>query len=101
MIAPFAVSSALLFGFSKMRRLALIYGVSLYTASLGNGIIYSLGSDFNFLGLKHLQYSIYTKEYQFYPICPIGTTTHVGWDPTIPRDVPYIPGVRGAITCAR
>jgi len=84
-----------------MRRLGLIYGVLLYAASFGNGIIYSLGSDFNVLGLKHRQYSIYTREYQFYPICPIGTTAHVGWDATIAHDVPYIPDVKGAITCAR
>ena len=101
MITPFAVSSALLLGFSEMRRLGLIYGVLLYAASLGNGIIYSLGGDYNPLGLKRLQYSIYTKEYQFYPICPIGTTAHVGWDPTIASDVLYVPGVKGAITCAR
>jgi hypothetical protein len=102
MIAPFAVSIVLLCGFSKMRQLCLIYGVLLYSASLGNGIIYSLGSSFNLLGLQRLQYSIYTKEYQFNPICTIGTTAHVGWDPTTANDLSlYLPGVKGAITCIR
>ena len=84
----FAVSIVLLFGISKMRWLSLAYGLLLYAASLGNGIIYSLGPEFNPLGLKHLPYSIYGKEYQVDPICPIGTTAHVAWDGT-------------AITCIR
>ena len=71
MIAPFAVSIVLLFGISKMRWLSLAYGLLLYAASLGNGIIYYLGADFNLLGLQHLPYSIY-KEHQVDPICPIG-----------------------------
>jgi hypothetical protein len=99
MIAPFAVSLMLLFGFSKMRWLSLSYGLLLYAASLGNGIIFSLGPDFNLLGLQHLQYSIYTREYQVNPTCPIGTTAHVGWDGTAANDLPGVPGVRGRITC--
>src|SRR5260370_36926861 len=87
MIAPFAVSIVLLFAVSKMRRLTLAYGLLLYAASLGNGIIYCLGADFNLFGL-HLPYSIYGKDYQYDPICPIGTTAHVAWDGT-------------AITCIR
>jgi hypothetical protein len=98
MIAPFAVSIVLLFGLSKMRRLSLAYGLLLYAASLGNGIIFCLGSDFNLLGLPHLQYSIYTKEFQTGPICPI-TTAHIGWDGTDIRDLPGQPGVKGRITC--
>jgi hypothetical protein len=101
MIAPFAVSIVLLFGLSKMRRLSLSYGLLLYAASLGNGIIFCLGPDFNLLGLQHLQYSIYTKEYQVNPTCPIGTTAHVGWDGTAATDLPGVLGVRGRITCIR
>src|SRR6516165_1148716 len=47
MIAPFAVSIVLLFGVSKMRWPSLAYGLLLYAASLGNGIIYCLGDDFS------------------------------------------------------
>jgi len=99
MIAPFAVSLMLLFGLSKMRWLSLSYGLLLYAASFGNGIIFCLGPDFNLLGLQHLQYSIYTREYQINPTCPVGTTAHVGWDGTAAGDIPGVPGVRGRITC--
>jgi hypothetical protein len=101
MIAPFAVSFVLLFAVSKMRRLTLAYGVLLYAASLTNGVIYCLGSDFSLLGLQHLDYSIYGKGYQFDPICPIGTTAHVGWDGTAAGHVAYRPDVKGRITCIR
>ena len=94
MIAPFAVSIMLLFGLSKMRRLSLAYGLLLYAASLANGIIFCLGSDFNLLGLQHLEYSIYTKEFRTGPICPI-RTAHIGWDGTDVRE----PGVKGWFTC--
>jgi hypothetical protein len=88
MIAPFAVSIVLLFSVSKMRWLSLGYGLLLYTASLGNGIVYCLGADFNLLGLQRLPYSIYSKEYLQDPTCPSGTTAHIAWDGT-------------AITCVR
>jgi hypothetical protein len=101
MITPFAVSIVLLFGLSKMRRLTLAYGLMLYAASLGNGIIYSLGADLNLFGLQHLPYSIYTKEYQDHPICPIGSTAHIGWDGTADSESPFLPGVKGRITCIR
>jgi hypothetical protein len=100
MIAPFAVSIVLLFGLSKMRRLSLAYGLLLYAASLVNGIIFCLGSDFNLLGLQHVQYSIYTKPFQTDPICPIGTA-HIGWDGTDVRDLAGEPGVKGWFTCIR
>ena len=99
MIAPFSVSIVLLFGVSRMRWLSLGYGLLLYAASFGNAIIYCLGADFNLLGLQHLQYSIYTREYQINPTCPVGTTAHVGWDGTAAGDIPGVPGVRGRITC--
>jgi hypothetical protein len=98
MIAPFAVSIVLLFGLSKMRRLSLAYGLLLYAASLVNGVIFCLGSDFNLLGLQHLQYSIYTKEFQTGPICPI-RTAHIGWDGADVRDLLGEPGVKGWFTC--
>jgi hypothetical protein len=79
MIAPFAVTIVLLCGISKMRRLSIAYGLLLYAASLGNGIVYCSGTDFNPLGLQRLRYSIYSKEYRQDPICPIGTTAHVAW----------------------
>jgi hypothetical protein len=102
MIAPFAVSILLLFGISKMRWLGLGYGLLLYVASLTNGIIYGLGPDFKLFGLQHLlSYSIYGKGYQFYPICPIGTTAHIGWDGTLASDVLYHPDLKGRITCIR
>jgi hypothetical protein len=101
MIAPFAVSMVLLIRDARMRWLGLSYGLMLYAASLGNSIIYCLGSDFNLLGLRHLNYSIYGKGYQFYPICPIGTTAHVGWDGAAAGELPYGPPVRGKITCIR
>jgi hypothetical protein len=82
MIAPLAVSIVLLFGVSKVRWPTLAYGLLLYTASLGNGIVYSLGTDFNLLGLQRLQYSIYSKYYQQDPTCPIRTTAHIAWDGT-------------------
>jgi hypothetical protein len=80
MIAPFAVAILLLFSISKMRRLSLSYGLLLYTASLTNGVIYGLGADFNLFDLGHLPYSIYGKDYQDYPICPIATTAQVAWE---------------------
>jgi hypothetical protein len=101
MIAPFAVSIVLLFGLSKMRRLSLAYGLLLYAASLGNGIIFALGPDFNLLGLQHLPYSIYTKEFQAEPICPVRTTAHIGWDGTDARYLFYMHGVKGRFTCTR
>lgn len=103
MIAPFIVSTVLLFGFSKMPRLSLVYGLMLYAASLGNAIIYCLGADFNLLGLQHLDYSIYGKSYQFDPICRIGTTAHVGWDGTATDHIAYAyrPDIKGRITCIR
>jgi len=99
MIAPFVVAIMILFGLSRMRRLTIVYGLVLYASSLVNGIIYMLGSDFTLLGLPHLQYSIYTKEYQYYPICPIGTTAHVEWDGTAAIDVPLYSDVKGAVIC--
>ena len=101
MIAPFAVSIVLLFGVSSMRSLSLGYGLLLYAASLGNGIIYCLGADFNLLDLQHLEYSIYREQYQTDPICPIATTAHVAWDGTDPSDVFGVPGVKGRIICVR
>ena len=103
MIAPLAVSIVLLFSFSKMCRLSLVYGLMLYAASLGNAIIYYLGADFDLLGLQHLDYSIYGKSYQFDPICPIGTTAHVGWDGTDIGHIAYAyrPDIKGRITCIR
>lgn len=103
MIAPFVVSIALLSGLSNKPRLALVYGVLLYVASLVNGMIYCLGADFNPFGLERLRYSIYGQEYQFYPICPIATTAHVGWDGTAVGEVPLPPGlpfgVQGKFIC--
>lgn len=101
MIAPLAVSFVLLFGISNMRWV-LSYGLLLYAASLGNAIIYCLGADFDLLGLQHLDYSIYGKSYQFDPICPIGTTAHVGWDGTDGHIAyAYRPDIKGRITCIR
>ena len=77
MIAPFAVSILFLVGARKMRGLSLIYGLLLYTASLGNGIVYLWGADFSPLGLQRLPYSIYSKSHQQDPTCPIGKTAHV------------------------
>lgn len=101
MIAPFAVSILIIFGMSKVPRLTIAYGLLLYGASLTNGIVYCLGPDFNIFGLRHLPYSIYGEGYQFYPICPIGTTAHVGWDESAASDVLYHRGVKGRITCAQ
>jgi hypothetical protein len=101
MIAPFAVSIVLLCGLSNMGWLSLGYGLLLYAASLGNGIIYCLGPDFNLLGLQHLPYSIYGPGHHSDPICPIRTTAHVAWDGTVASDLPLEPGVHGRITCIR
>ena len=101
MIAPFAVSIVLLFGVSRMRSLNLGYGLMLYAASLGNGMIYCLGPDFNLLDLQHLQYSIYREQYQTDPICPIATTVHVAWDGTDLSEVFGVPGVKGKMICVR
>jgi hypothetical protein len=101
MIGPFAVSIVLLFAVSKIRRLSLAYGLLLYVASLGNAIIYYLGADFNLVGLKRFEYSIYSKKYQSDPICAIGTTAHVAWDGTAASDLPGEPGVKGRIVCIR
>ena len=86
MIAPFAVSIVLLCDVSKMRWASLAYGILLYAASLGNGIIYCSGADFDLLGLQRFPYSIYSKEY-LDPICPIGTTAHIAWDRTVSPEV--------------
>jgi hypothetical protein len=94
------VSMILLFGLSKMRRLTLAYGLLLYAASLVNCVIFCLGSDFDSLGLQHVQYSIYTKPFQTDPICPI-RTAHIGWDGTDVRDLPGEPGIKGWFTCIR
>jgi hypothetical protein len=106
MIAPFAVSIVLLICDARMRWLGLSYGLMLYAASLANCMIYCLGSDFNLLGLQRLSYSIYGNGYQFYPICPIGKTAHVGWDGAAAGELPFGPNVRpfgpplrGKITC--
>jgi hypothetical protein len=100
MIAPFAVSIVLVFGLAKMRYLSLAYGLLLYAASFGNAIIYCLGADFNLFGLQHFQYSIYGDGYQYYPICPIGTTVHVEWDGTAATEDPFH-HVKGAMICTR
>jgi hypothetical protein len=101
MIAPFAVSIVLLSGVSKMRWPSLAYGLLLYAASLGNGIIYCLGPDFSLLGLKHLQYSIYSKEHRSERTCPIATTAHVAWDGTAATDLPGWSMIKGRIICIR
>jgi hypothetical protein len=88
-IAPFAVSIVLLFGVSKMRWPSMAYGLLLYTASVGNSIVYCLDADFSLLGLQRFPYSIYYGYGNRRDLtCPIGTTAHVGWDGT-------------AITCVR
>jgi hypothetical protein len=103
MIGPFAVASVLLFTIVKLRWLSLAYGILLYAASLGNAVIYCLGADSTPFGLHHLEYSIYGKSYQFDPVCPIGTTAHVGWDANPAKPVPYAyrPDIRGRVTCIR
>jgi hypothetical protein len=82
MLAPFAVATVLLIGIKKFAWPSLAYGLMLYSASLGNGIVYSLGPDFNLLSLQRLPYSIYSKYHQDEPTCPISTTAHIGWDGT-------------------
>jgi hypothetical protein len=83
MLAPFAVATVLLLGVTKFAWPSLAYGLMLYSASLGNGIVYSLGPDFDLLGLERLPYSIYSKYYGAHePTCPISTTAHIGWDGT-------------------
>jgi hypothetical protein len=82
MLAPFAVATVLLFGITKFAWPSLAYGLMLYSASLGNGIVYSLGPDFDLLGLQRLPYSIYSKYYSHEPTCPIRTTAHIAWDGT-------------------
>lgn len=82
MIAPFAVSIILLFGVSRMRWPSLAFGLLLYAASLGNGIVYSLGTDLNLLGLERLPYSIYGEYNAQHLPCPIATTAHIAWDGT-------------------
>jgi hypothetical protein len=101
MIAPFAVSIVFLFGASSIRWFNLTYGLLLYGASLANGVIYCLGSDFNLLGLERLGYSIYSKSYQVDAICPIATTAHVAWDGTATSPIYGVPGVYGRIICIR
>jgi hypothetical protein len=81
MIAPFAVSTVLLLGV-KVPWSSLTYGLLLYAASLGNGIVYCLGPDYNLFGLERLQYSIYSKYHPQDVTCPIITTAHIGWDGT-------------------
>ena len=88
MIAPFAVSIILLVGTSTKRWPSLAYGLALYAASLGNCIVFCMGADFTPLNLKHLQYSIYGKEHQQAPTCPIGTTAHVAWGGTAITCIP-------------
>lgn len=100
MIAPFAVSIVLFCGASKMRWPGLAYGLLLYTASLGNGIVYSLGGDFHPFGLQRLRYSIYVKEYQQDPTCPIGRTAHVAINPE-KRVIASNDWWETAITCVR
>jgi hypothetical protein len=100
MIAPFAVSIVLLFGVSKLRWPSLAYGLLLYAASLGNGIIYCLGNNSSPLALKHLPYSIYSnEEIRSKRTCPIGTTAHVAWDGTAAGDLPFWPEIKGRIIC--
>ena len=82
MLAPFAVATMLLFGIPKFFWPSLTYGLMLYSASFANGIVYSLGPDFDLLGLQRVPYSIYSKYYQHGPTCPISTTAHIGWDGT-------------------
>jgi hypothetical protein len=101
MIAPFAVSIVLLFGVSKMRWASLAYGLLLYAASLGNGIVYSLGPNFDLLGLQRLPYSIYGKNHQQDPTCPIGTTAHVAWDATAAGIERYIANHKGRLICTQ
>jgi hypothetical protein len=81
MIGPFAVSTVLLLGV-KIPWSSLAYGLLLYAASLGNGIVYRLGPDYNLFGLQRLQYSIYSKYHPPDVTCPIITTAHIGWDGT-------------------
>jgi hypothetical protein len=99
MIAPFVVSMVLLFGVSRIGWPTLAYGVLLYAASLGNGMIYGLGADFNLLGSKHFEYSIYSKEYQHASICPIATTAHVAWNGTDPNNFFGWSGIKGRMIC--
>jgi len=101
MIAPFVLAIVLHFGFSRVRSLSLGYGLLLYMASLANGVIYCLGSDFELLDLQHHDYSIYGKSYQVDPICPIATTAHVAWDGTDPSAIYGVPGLHGRIICVR
>jgi hypothetical protein len=75
MIAPFAMSILFLVAARKMRGLSVVYGLLLYTASLGNGIVYLLADDFSPLGLQRLPYSIYSHQPD--PACPIAKTAHV------------------------
>jgi hypothetical protein len=97
-IVPFAVSIVLLVGVSKLRWPSLVYGLLLYTASLGNGIVYSLGPDVSLFGLQRLPYSIYSKyRSQAPPSCPITTTAHIAWDGTAPNES----GTMGRFTCIR
>jgi hypothetical protein len=103
MIGPFAVAAVFIWGFSEARSLSLAYGILLYAASFGNAVVYCLGPDFTLFGLKHLEYSIYGKSYQFDPICNIATTAHVGWDGSATHHIPYAyrPDITGTITCIR
>jgi hypothetical protein len=101
MIAPFAVATVLLSSLPEKRWPTLAYGLLLYAASVGNGIIFSLGPDLNLLGLRHVPYSIYSKVYQVHPICRIGTTAHIAWDGAADNNLYLYPGVRGRITCIR
>jgi hypothetical protein len=98
-IAPFVVSIVLLFGVSRIGWPILAYGLLLYAASLGNGMIYGLGADFKLLGSKHIEYSIYSKEYQGASICPISTTAHVAWNGTAANNFVGWPGIKGIIIC--
>jgi hypothetical protein len=77
MIAPFVISILLLVGVPKFPGFSLIYGLLLYSASLGNGIVYLWVTDFSSHGLQRLPYSIYSESHQQDPTCPIGKTVHV------------------------
>jgi hypothetical protein len=104
MIAPFAVSILfLIIGARKMRGLSLIYGLLLYSASLGNGIVYLWFTDFSSHGLQRLPYSIYSESHQQDPTCPIAKTAHVALRPvTEKRNATSKDGWWGAaITCVQ
>jgi hypothetical protein len=79
MIASFVVATVLLFGVQKFPRLSLAYGLMLYSASLGNGIVYCFGPDLNLFGMDRLEYSLYGN-YTLHLPCRMATTAHIAWD---------------------